>query len=96
MVAYSPETSPVDFGSAFQAEARRGGLGQSKHINLVMDGAIWLWDLAEDCIAQAIKTLDFHHARDHLRAAANYLHGDGHAKSRDLGVAVGAAATYEA
>ena len=76
VVATPPETSPVDFGAAVQSEARRRGLGRAKHVYLVMDGAIWLWDLAEDRFAQAIKTLDFHHARDHLWAVANSLHGE--------------------
>jgi hypothetical protein len=75
VVATPPETSPVDFGAAVQSEARRRGLGRAKYVYLVMDGAIWLWDLAEDRFAQAIKTLDFHHARDHLWAVANCLHG---------------------
>ena len=76
VVATPPETSPVDFGTAVRAEAMRRGLGRAKHVYLVMDGAIWLWDLAEDRFAQAIKTLDFHHARDHLWAVANSLHGE--------------------
>jgi hypothetical protein len=42
-------------------------MGRAKYVYLVMDGAIWLWDLAEDRFAQALKTLDFHHARDHLQ-----------------------------
>lgn len=76
VVATPPETSPVDFGAAVQSEARRRGLGRAKYVYLVMDGAIWLWDLAEDRFAQAVKTLDFHHARDHLWAVANSLHGE--------------------
>jgi hypothetical protein len=76
VVATPPETSPVDFGAAVQNEARRRGLGRAKYVYLVMDGALWLWDLAEDRFAQAIKTLDFHHARDHLWAVANSLHGE--------------------
>ncbi len=76
IVATPPETTPVDFGSAVQAEARRRGLGRAKYVYLVMDGAIWLWELAEDRFSQAIKTLDFHHARDHLWALANTLHGE--------------------
>jgi hypothetical protein len=76
VVATPPETSPVDFGAAVQSEARRRGLGRAKYVYLVMDGAIWLWDLAEDRFAQASKTLDFHHARDHLWAVANSLHGE--------------------
>ena len=40
VVATPPETSPVDFGAAVQSEARRRGLGRSKYVYLVMDGAI--------------------------------------------------------
>jgi len=76
VVATPPETSPVDFGAAVQAEARRRGMGRAKYVYLLMDGALWLWELAEDRFAQAIKTLDFHHARDHLWAVANSLHGE--------------------
>jgi len=76
VVATPPETSPVDFGAAVQSEARRRGMGRAKYVYLVMDGAIWLWDLAEDRFAQALKTLDFHHARDHLWTVANCLHGE--------------------
>ena len=76
VVATPPETSPVDFGTAVQTEARRRGLGRATHVYLVMDGAIWLWELAEDRFAEALKTLDFHHARDHLWALANSLHGE--------------------
>ena len=76
VVATPPETSPVDFGAAVQAEGRRRGLGRAKHVYLVMDGAVWLWDLAQDRFPQASKTLDFHHARDHLWALAHALHGE--------------------
>jgi hypothetical protein len=82
VVATPPETSPVDFGAAVQAEARRRGMGRAKYVYLVMDGAIWLWELAEDRFAQAIKTLDFHHARDHLWAVANSLHGEATPEAR--------------
>jgi transposase len=75
VVATPPETSPVDFGTAVHAEAMRRGLGRAKQVYVVMDGALWLWDLVEDRFARAIKTLDFHHARDHLWALANSLHG---------------------
>jgi hypothetical protein len=75
VVAMPPATTPVDFGAAVQAEGRRRGLGRAQTVYLVMDGAVWLWELAEDRFAEAIKTLDFHHARDHLWALAHELHG---------------------
>ncbi len=76
VVATPPESAPVDFGAAVQNEARRRGLGRAKCVNMVMDGAIWLWDLAQDHFAQAIMALDFHHARDHLWALAHSPHGE--------------------
>ena len=77
ILACPPETGPVDFGAAVQAEARRRGLGRAGSVYLVMDGAVWLWDLAEDRFASAIKTLDFHHASQHLWAVGHALHGEG-------------------
>lgn len=82
IVATPPLTSPVDFGAGVQAEARRRGLGRDQCVYLVMDGAVWLWDLAEDRFATAIKTLDFHHASVHLWAVAHALHGEGTPEAR--------------
>jgi hypothetical protein len=83
--ATPPETDPVDFGAAVQAEAQRRGLARAQKVYLVMDGAVWLWDLADDRLATARKTLDFHHARDHLHyqamAAAGAPRGSGAAES---------------
>ena len=82
VVATPPETTPIEFGARVQEEAHRRGLGRAKFVYLVMDGAVWLWDLAEDRFAKAIKTLDFHHAREHLRAIAEALHGTGTEQAR--------------
>jgi len=82
IVATPPLPLPVDFGAAVQAEARRRGLGRARFIYLVMDGAVWLWDLAEDRFATAIKTLDFQHASQHLWAVAHAFHGEGTPEAR--------------
>jgi hypothetical protein len=81
IVACAPETTPVDFGTAVEAQARRRGLGRAKTVYLVMDGAVWLWDLAEDRFRAAVKTLDFHHASEHLWAVGRALHGEGTAET---------------
>jgi len=77
VVATPPETSPVDFGQQVHQEALRRGWARARFVYLVMDGAVWLWDLAEDRFKDAIKTLDFHHAREHLHAVAEALYGPG-------------------
>lgn len=75
VVATGPGTKPVDFGTAVHAEALRRGLGCAQAVYVVMDGAVWLWELAEDRFRGAIKTLDFHHAREHLQAVADLEYG---------------------
>ncbi|MBE0543015.1 MAG: hypothetical protein IH623_16845 [Verrucomicrobia bacterium] len=77
VVATPPETSPVDFGQQVHQEALRRGLARAQFVYLVMDGAVWLWALAQDRFKDAIKTLDFHHAREHLNAVAEALYGPG-------------------
>jgi hypothetical protein len=56
VVATPPDTSPLDFGQAVREEAMRRGLARAKRVYLVMDGAVWLWDLAEDHFKTAVKT----------------------------------------
>lgn len=75
IVASPPETSPVDFGAAVQAEALRRGLGRARKVYVVIDGAVWLWHVAHDRFSDAIHVLDFHHASEHLWAVAHTLYG---------------------
>jgi hypothetical protein len=77
VVACEPQTAPVDFGAAVQAEARRRGLGRAERVLIVIDGAVWLWHVAADRFAQATLELDFHHASQHLWAIAHQLFGEG-------------------
>ena len=77
VVAMPPDTSPVDFGTAVQAEAGRRGLAEAEKVYVVIDGALWLWNLATDRFSQADHLLDFHHASEHLWAIAHELYGPG-------------------
>lgn len=82
IVACPPSTAPVDFGAKVEAEARRRGLGRAQKVYIVIDGAVWLWDLAKDRFQDAVLTLDFHHAAQHLWVLAHELHGHGTATAR--------------
>ena len=77
VVAAPPETEPLEFGAAVQAQALRHGLGRAKKTYVVIDGAVWLWHLAQDRFGGAIHVLDFHHASEHLWAVAHAVHGQG-------------------
>lgn len=83
VVATPPDTSPLDFGQAVRDEAMRWGLARAKTVYLVMDGAVWLWDLAQDRFKTAVMTLDFHHAREHLNTIAEALYGIGTQRAKD-------------
>jgi hypothetical protein len=85
VVATPPDTPPLDFGQAVRDEALRRGLARAQTVYLVMDGAVWLWELAEDRFKAAVKTLDFHHAREHLiiNTIAEALYGTGTQKAKD-------------
>jgi len=82
-VATPPETTPVEFGRQVHQEALRRGLARAQVVYLVMDGAVWLWDLAADRFQDAVKTLDFHHAREHLHAVAESRHGPGTPQAKE-------------
>jgi len=75
IVAAPPETPPADFGAAVQAEALRRGLGRARKVYVVIDGAVWLWHVAQDRFSNALHVLDFHHASEHLWAVAHTLYG---------------------
>lgn len=71
VVATPAKTDPLSFGQRVYHEARRMGLAQARSTYIVMDGAIWLWNLFEDRFKQcATGTLDFYHASEHLHALA--------------------------
>jgi len=82
VVARPPGTEPVEFGAAVQAEARRRGMGRAEKVYVVIDGAVWLWNLVQDRFSQAVQVLDFHHASQHLWAIAHLLHGEGADQAR--------------
>lgn len=82
VVASPPDTEPAAFGAAVQAEARRRGLGRASKVYVVIDGAVWLWNLVADRFAEATCLLDFHHASQHLWAIAHQLHGESTPEAR--------------
>jgi len=73
---------PFEFGRCLYAEALRRGLNQAEHVYVVADGAVWIWNLAEDRFSDATCLLDFYHASDHLWAIAQELHGGEEEKAR--------------
>lgn len=82
VVACPPETDPIQFGQAVQQEAMRRGLARARHVYVIIDGAVWLWNLVQDRFSEAVKALDFYHAGQHLWAVGHELYGDGSAEAK--------------
>ena len=73
-VAAPSGTPPEEFGRHVHAEALRRGMAHAKHIFIVCDGAVWIWNIIEDRFQCAIKELDFYHASDQLWEVARDLY----------------------
>jgi hypothetical protein len=79
-VAYRGD--PYEFGRRVYAEALRRGLNQAKHVYVVADGGVWIWNLAADRFPHAKGGLDLSHASHHLWTVAHEHFGEGSQQAR--------------
>jgi hypothetical protein len=56
-------------------EAMRRGLAKAKQVLVIADGAVWIWNAAEDRYSEAVQRLDLFHANAYVWAVANQIHG---------------------
>ncbi len=64
MVSWQGE--PMELGRRLHWEALRQGLGRSRDVLVVADGAAWIWNVVADRWSGATELLDFYHASQHL------------------------------
>jgi hypothetical protein len=65
------------FQRQLYAEALQRGILNAKTVLILADGAIWIWNIANDRFKGAIQRVDLHHVQEHLWGLANELHGQG-------------------
>jgi hypothetical protein len=65
----SIETADV-FGTRIYAEAVSRGLDRAKKVCVIGDGALWIWNIADEHFYGAIQVIDLYHAREHYWNAA--------------------------
>ena len=68
-VAYLGEPEP--FAKLLSAEAERRGYDRAQDRACVGDGAKWIWNVCSLCFPTARQIVDWHHAVEHLWAAAH-------------------------
>ena len=77
--------SKADFSPALWALAVQHELATARKCSVVADGALWIWDVAEDVCPDGQQVVDWFHAVEHLAQAANALYPDEKdAKKRQL------------
>jgi len=65
------------FGKRCSAEATRLGLADPKQLNVLGDGAEWIWNLAEQHFSGAWRCLDYWHGCGHLGEGTRAVFGAG-------------------
>jgi hypothetical protein len=54
------------FGRRLHAEAQERGWSRAKRRVVIGDGAVWIWNIADEHFPTAIQIVDLYHARQHL------------------------------
>jgi hypothetical protein len=70
------------FQRQLYAEALQRGLLTAETVLILADGAIWIWNLANDRFKGAKQRVDLYHVKEHLWNLASELHGRGTPESQ--------------
>lgn len=71
-----------EFGKDLYAEVVRRGLEAARIKVVLGDGALWIWELAQEHFPGAVEILDLYHAREHLWKVARSLYDDDDKKQK--------------
>jgi hypothetical protein len=74
--------SAAAFATRWPLIASRLGIRNNRRIDVVADGARWIWDRVAFHWTAAVGTLDIYHALEHITAAGQALHGEQTAATR--------------
>jgi len=70
------------FTQQLYVEALLRGLLHAQQVLIIADGAIWIWNLAQDRFKDAKQRVDLFHVKEHLHELARTLHGQGTQEAR--------------
>jgi hypothetical protein len=71
------DTEPAQFVERVVREAMRRGFDQANRRAVLGDGALWIWNLADEHFPGATQILDLYHAKGHLWDVAKAIYGPG-------------------
>lgn len=61
----------------YQGPVTRPRLARLRPVVVLGDGAVWIWNLADEHFGERVEIVDFWHAGQHLWTVARALHGEG-------------------
>jgi hypothetical protein len=71
------DKAPSEFARRVDREARRRGFDQAQRRVVLGDGAVWIWNVADEQLVGAIQIVDLYHAKHHLSDVAKAIYGPG-------------------
>jgi len=76
-----------EFGLRLYTEAWRRGWSRAQKKVVIADGAVWIWNLADQHFPGAVQIVDLYHARQHLcELAAKLFPNDGPARTQWIAI----------
>lgn len=69
------DEAPAKFARRVEREARRRGFDAAERQVVLGDGALWIWNLADEYFPNAIQIVDLFHAKQHLFDVAKAIFG---------------------
>lgn len=66
-----------EFGKRLYGEAIRRGMTRAGLVIILGDGAVWIWNLADEHFPGAIQIVDLYHALEHLSGVGKAVYGQG-------------------
>ncbi len=71
------DESLSEFAQRVEREARRRGFDQAARRAVLGDGAVWIWNMADELFPGAIQIVDLYHAKEHVSDVAKAIYGAG-------------------
>jgi hypothetical protein len=68
---------PEIFGQMMWAATQQRGWERATDRQVIGDGALWIWNQAQELFYDAVQTVDWYHATEHVADIAKSIHGEG-------------------
>jgi hypothetical protein len=82
VLAFAMIAPAKEFRKSWRPRLRRLGVRCMVSVQVLADGASWIWKAVQRVLTGCVQTLDFYHACQHLNRCAERVYGEGTAEKR--------------